>query len=94
MKNKMEDLRNHLFAQLERLNDETKPPSKEELDRARAVSDVAKTLIESARVEVEFHKVRTNSTRADLRTIKSDFLDGANALPAPTPGLNGSLRNS
>jgi hypothetical protein len=91
MKNKMEDLRNHLFAQLERLGDETTPPTADELARARAVSDVAKTLIESARVEVEFHKVRTNASRADLRTIKSDFLENGNALPAPA--LNGQDRN-
>lgn len=54
MKNKMEDLRNHLFAALEGLADQDKPM---ELDRARAISEVAKTLIDTARVEVDMLKV-------------------------------------
>ena len=51
MKNKIEDLRNHLFATLEELRDKDKPM---ELDRARAISDVAQTIINSAKVEVDF----------------------------------------
>jgi len=53
MKNKIEDLRNHLFATLEALQDEDKPM---ELGRAKAISSVAQTLINSAKVEVEFLK--------------------------------------
>jgi hypothetical protein len=51
MKNKIEDLRNHLFATIESLMDEEKPM---DLDRAKAISDVAQTIINSAKVEVEF----------------------------------------
>lgn len=51
MKNKMEDLRNHLFAALEGLGDTEKPM---DIERARAISDVAQTLINSAKVEVDF----------------------------------------
>ena len=51
MKNKLEDLRNHLFATLEALQDEKKPM---ELDRAKTIADVAQTIINSAKVEVEF----------------------------------------
>ena len=54
MKNKIEDLRNHLFATLEALQDEDNPM---EIERAKAVSDVAQTLIESAKVEVKFLEV-------------------------------------
>ena len=53
MKNKIEDLRNHLFATLEALADDEKPM---DLDRARAISDVAQTIINSAKVEVEYLK--------------------------------------
>ena len=53
-KNKMDDLRNHLFETLEALKDEEKPM---ELERARAVAAVAKVLVESAKVEVDFLKV-------------------------------------
>lgn len=54
MKNKMEDLRNHLFAALEGLSDAEKPM---ELDRARAIADVAQVVINSAKVEVEYLKL-------------------------------------
>lgn len=57
MKNKIEDLRNHLFETLEALKDEDKPM---DLARARAVADVAKVIVESAKVEVEFLKVTGN----------------------------------
>lgn len=53
MKNKIEDLRNHLFATLEALQDEKNPM---DLDRARAVADVAKVIVDTAKVEVEFVK--------------------------------------
>jgi hypothetical protein len=55
MKNKISDLRNHLFATLEDLRDKDNPM---EIDRARAISDVAQTIINSARVEVDFMKMR------------------------------------
>lgn len=54
MRNKIDDLRNHLFETLEALKDEEKPM---DLDRARAVADVAKVIVESAKVEVNFLKV-------------------------------------
>lgn len=53
-KNKLDDLRNHLFATLEALQDAEKPM---ELDRARAIADVARAVIESAKTEVDFLKV-------------------------------------
>ena len=49
MKNKLSDLRNHLFETIERLKDDEKPM---EVDRARAVSEVAQTIIDSAKVEL------------------------------------------
>lgn len=57
MKNKIEDLRNHLFAQLEKLSDCNKSQLDVEINRANAMVEMAKTLIESAKVEVEFIKV-------------------------------------
>ena len=54
MKNKIEDLRNHLFATLEALQDEAAPM---DIDRARAVADVAKVIVESAKTEVKFMAV-------------------------------------
>ena len=54
MKNKIEDVRNHLFAALEALSDKEAPM---EINRAKAIADVAQTIIDSARVEVDFLKV-------------------------------------
>ena len=53
MKNKVEDLRNHLFATIEALRDKDEPM---EIERARAIADVAQTIINSAKVEVEMAK--------------------------------------
>ncbi|HYM25517.1 MAG TPA: hypothetical protein VEU08_20000 [Vicinamibacterales bacterium] len=53
-KNKIDDLRNHLFETLEALKDEEKPM---DIARAQAVADVAKVIVESAKTEVAFLKV-------------------------------------
>lgn len=61
MENKVEDLRNHLFAQLDRLSDEEtfkNPIAQErEIKRTAAIIQVATALIDSARAETEFIKV-------------------------------------
>lgn len=51
MKNTMDDLRNHLFATLEALQDPDRPM---DIDRARAINQTAQTLINAAKVEVDF----------------------------------------
>lgn len=51
MKNKITDLRNHLFETIEMLKDTEKPM---ELGRAKAIADVAQVIINSAKVEVAF----------------------------------------
>ncbi len=53
-KNKIDDLRNHLFETLEALKDTENPM---DLDRAKAVAEVAKVLVDSAKVEVDFLRV-------------------------------------
>ena len=53
-KNKMTDLRDHLFATIEALSDTDKPM---DLDRAKAIADVAKVVVGSAKVEVEAMRV-------------------------------------
>jgi hypothetical protein len=51
MKNKIEDLRNHLFATIEALRDEDRPM---DVERARAIGEVASVIISSAKVEVQY----------------------------------------
>lgn len=59
MKNKIEDLRNHLFEALEDLKDKDKPM---EIERAKMVSEVAQTIINSAKVEVDLLKTTGGTT--------------------------------
>lgn len=63
MKNKIEDLRNHLFEQLERLNDPDCNIEKE-TQRATVMVQVAASIIETGRVEVEFLKVTTGDANS------------------------------
>jgi hypothetical protein len=70
MKNKMEDLRNHLFEQLERLSDseDMKNPIKleKELKRAGAISQVATVIINSAKAENDFLKITGNKPQSQF----------------------------
>ena len=63
MKNGIDDLRNHLFAALEGLADHDNPL---DLDRAKAISEVAQTVINSAKVEVDYLKVTGGESQTDL----------------------------
>lgn len=70
MKNKIEDLRDHLFATLEGLRDKENPM---DLDRAKTIAAVGQTIVNSAKVEVDFMKVAGGSGSGFIPT----------ALPAP-----------
>lgn len=72
MKNKMVDLRNHLFATLEALQDKDEPM---DIERAKTIAGVAQTIINSAKVEVDFLKVADGAT-------SNGFIDVERA-PAP-----------
>jgi len=75
-KNKIEDLRNHLFATLEELRDKD-VPLEQSVARAKSVADVARVVIESAKVEVDFARVTGN-------TLVSGFLpEGEKPVPGP-----------
>lgn len=77
MKNKIEDLRDHLFATLEALQDKEEPM---DLDRAKAISDVAQTVINSAKVEVDFLRVTGEIKDSGFLSNKKPALE-----PARTP---------
>jgi hypothetical protein len=83
MKNRIEDLRDHLFETIEKLKDDEKPM---EIDRARAVADVAGKIIDSARVEVEhlktLEKLCVRVTANPDGTIGSGFFAAAPRLKA------------
>lgn len=72
MNNKMTDLRNHLFMTLEALQDAEKPM---DIDRARAIADVGKVLVDSAKVEVMYLKVMDGNGKS------TGFIESERALP-------------
>jgi len=78
LKNKIDDLRNHLFETLEGLKDEEKPM---DLARARAIADVAKVLVESAKVEVSFLKTTGALKSTDFMPSEEDAVQLRRRLP-------------
>jgi len=66
------DLRNHLFATLKAVKS-----GEMELDRARAVNEISKTIIDTARVEVDFIKTQGEGC--------SDFISRLKVLPCLSP---------
>lgn len=68
MRNKLEDLNNHLFAQLERLGDETMDGDKvrKEIERGKAISSVASQIIASGNLALQAAKLMDN--REDANT--------------------------
>lgn len=58
MKNKLEDLNNHLFAQIERLSDEDLTGEKltQEVARTKAITSVASNIISNAGLVLDAHK--------------------------------------
>jgi hypothetical protein len=87
-KNKIEDLRDHLFETLEALKDEEKPM---ELDRARAVAEVARVVVDSAKVEVDFLKV-TGQMRS-TSFLPTEEEGAARAAAAAGPKKIGAARH-
>ena len=75
MKTKITDLREHLFATLEDLRDKDKPM---DLGRAKAISDVAQTIINSAKVEVDMLNATGMKSGSDF------FPEEKPALPEPS----------
>jgi hypothetical protein len=51
-RNKIEDLRNHLFEVIESLKD-----NEIDIEKASAIKDIAQVIVNSAKVEVDFMKV-------------------------------------
>jgi len=69
VKNKLSDLNNHLFASLERLNDEDLSGDKliEEMGRSKVINEVAEQIIANASLVLKAQIAVSDSMRADMR---------------------------
>ena len=78
-RNKINDLRDHLFTALERLdNDElTQDDLNKEIAKAQAVAQIGTVIINSAKIEIDF--IRATGSTKDSGFIK--LLDGNEKLP-------------
>lgn len=76
MRNTLGDLNNHLFAQLERLNDEeiNGEELKEEIERSKAVSSIAKGIIDNGNLVLQAQKFADN--KLDNTTEVPRLLNG------------------
>lgn len=76
MNNKLSDLNNHLFAQIERLGDEDLKGEdlKTEINRAKAVAGIATQIVQSAKITVDAMKLigRGNVEKEDLKSLLID----------------------
>lgn len=82
MKNKIQDLNDHLFAQLERLNDEdlTQEDLEKEIQRSKAVTAIsnqiinnAKLALDATRLQVEYGTAsRTGVNMPEMLETKKD----------------------
>lgn len=69
MKNTLVDLNNHLFEQLERLNDENLKGEElqEEIDRSKAVSDIASRIVSNASLALQAAKMKGGNIKGDTK---------------------------
>lgn len=82
MSNNVNDLREHLFTALKGLKEGTI-----DVDRAKAMSEVAQVIINSAKVEVEFAKATGGTSGTGFLPIEHDAAASAQSnLP---PGITG-----
>ncbi|KMT62678.1 hypothetical protein [Paenilisteria newyorkensis] len=75
-RNTLKDLNNHLFEQMERLNDDSLKGSalEEEMERARAMTGVAKQIIDNGTLVLNAQKF--NDDRLDISKQTPEMLEG------------------
>ena len=85
MKNKIDDVRDHLFAQLERLGDEGLEGEalKHEIQRAKAVREVADSIIGTAKAETDRMRLVHDTGVKSGTALMASAERMAPALPEP-----------
>ncbi|MGV1143191.1 hypothetical protein ACV56Z_02095 [Staphylococcus aureus] len=73
-KNTLVDLNNHLFAQLERLNDEEiKGDELQRIAKTKVISDVARSIVKNGNLILQAHKFKDESL--DLNNQLPEMLE-------------------
>jgi len=77
VKNTLGDLNNHLFAQLERLNDEEldEKALATEIERAKAISEVAKNIVANGQLALNVQRYYDNPDRLNIDAKKPKMLE-------------------
>ena len=85
MKNKISDLRDHMFAALERLGAEdlTEEDLKKEISRAQAISEVGKVIVESAKTEVMYAKLTGKKEKEPTKFLEVEDTEEVPKLDRP-----------
>lgn len=82
MKNKITDLRNHLFETIEALKD---PDSTMDVPRAKVIANLAQTIINSAKVELDYLELTGQGTASAFLALPA----GAEPKPDQARKVNG-----
>ena len=72
VKNKLSDVRDHLFAVIEGLQDEKDPM---DIDRANAIVSAASQIVNVAKVEVSYMKLQIDAKNKSNVELSNKFLD-------------------
>jgi len=83
MNNTITDLRAALFATIEELRDKDKPM---DIERAKAIAEVAQTIVNSAKVEVDYLKVAGGEGTPLLKDARGE-VEKPKQLPAGVLGV-------
>lgn len=85
MPNNLEDLRNHLFETIRALKDEKNPM---DVERAKAVADVSRVILDSAKVEIGYMRATGADQESDfISNPNRKRLPGHKAPPPPQPSI-------
>lgn len=85
MKNRLANLTDHLFAQVERLGDEnlTADQLDIEVTRAKALADVSGRILDAGKLQLDAAKLVHASTVENTNVALPGLLDSPPSLPAP-----------